>query len=64
MGTICPQLGRAGEVDRLLGLNWPQTPPGREWADVTLKRKVRPQQAGQEPIFSWEAKVHRLVQIQ
>ncbi|PYY24990.1 MAG: alpha amylase [Acidobacteria bacterium] len=40
--------------------NWPQTPPGREWREVTQKRKVLPQQVGREPIFSWEAKVYKL----
>ena len=40
--------------------NWPQTPPGRSWREVTQKREVLPSQIGREPIFSWEAKVYKL----
>ena len=38
--------------------NWPATPPGRHWREVTQDRDVRPDQVGREPIFSWEAKVY------
>src|SRR5205085_464615 len=38
--------------------NWPGTPPGRAWREVTRDRPVRPDQVGREPIFSWEAKVY------
>jgi hypothetical protein len=40
--------------------NWPQTPPGRQWREVTQRRAVAPHQIGQEPIFPWEAKVYTL----
>ena len=40
--------------------NWPLTPPGRHWREVTQQRDVLPAQAGREPIFSWEAKVYTL----
>lgn len=40
--------------------NWPATPPGRHWREVTQQRDVRPAQTGREPIFPWEAKVYTL----
>ena len=40
--------------------NWPSTPPGRHWREVTQQRDVLPAQTGREPIFSWEAKVYTL----
>jgi glycosidase len=40
--------------------NWPDTPPGRHWRDVSQQRDVQPAQIGKEPIFSWEAKVYTL----
>ncbi len=40
--------------------NWPLTPPGRHWREVTQQRNVQPEQVGREPIFSWEAKVYTL----
>ena len=40
--------------------NWPATPPGRHWCEVTQQRDVLPAQVGSEPIFSWEAKVYTL----
>jgi pullulanase/glycogen debranching enzyme len=40
--------------------NWPQTPPGRHWREVTQQRDVLPAQTGREPIFAWEAKVYTL----
>ena len=40
--------------------NWPPTPPGREWKEVTQDRIVPPEWVGREPIFSWEAKVYTL----
>lgn len=40
--------------------NWPPTPPGRHWREVTQQRDVLPAQVGREPIFSWEAKVYTL----
>jgi len=40
--------------------NWPPTPAGRAWREVTQARPVSPAQVGQEPIFPWEAKVYTL----
>jgi len=40
--------------------NWPQTPAGRLWREVTEQRAVIPEQIGREPIFPWEAKVYTL----
>lgn len=37
---------------------WPATPPGKQWREVTQDRIVPPGSVGQEPIFSWEAKVY------
>jgi 1,4-alpha-glucan branching enzyme len=41
--------------------NWPATPAGRQWKEVTQGRLVLPNQIGSEPIFPWEAKVYTLV---
>jgi hypothetical protein len=40
--------------------NWPATPPGREWKEVTQERLLPVEWVGREPIFSWEAKVYTL----
>jgi pullulanase len=40
--------------------NWPPTPAGRSWREVTQARPVIPAQVGQEPVFPWEAKVYTL----
>jgi pullulanase len=40
--------------------NWPPTPPGRSWREITQARAVLPSQVGCEPIFPWEAKVYTL----
>jgi hypothetical protein len=41
--------------------NFPPTPTGRHWREVTQQRMVPDQWIGREPIFSWEAKVYTLV---
>jgi glycosidase len=41
--------------------NWPATPPGKQWKEITLDRHVPTDKVGNEPIFSWEAKVYTLV---
>ena len=41
--------------------NWPGTPPGKRWREITQDRLVVPEQVGREPIFSWEAKVYTVV---
>jgi pullulanase len=40
--------------------NWPPTPAGRHWREVTQNRDVPPAYVGREPIFPWEAKVYTL----
>lgn len=40
--------------------NWPATPPGRMWREVTQERAVPQAWVGREPIFPWEAKVYVL----
>jgi 1,4-alpha-glucan branching enzyme len=40
--------------------NWPPSPDGRRWREVTQQRDVPTAQVGREPIFSWEAKVYAL----
>jgi 1,4-alpha-glucan branching enzyme len=41
--------------------NWPATPPGQRWTEVTQSRDAP--QAGRESLFPWEAKVYRLATI-
>jgi pullulanase len=41
--------------------NWPTTPPGKKWREVTQNRDIPPDKIGREPIFDWEAKVYALV---
>jgi pullulanase len=41
--------------------NFPPTPPGRQWREVTQQRLVPAEWIGREPIFPWEAKVYTLV---
>lgn len=40
--------------------NWPATPAGRKWHEITQKREIPEQWVGREPIFPWEAKVYAL----
>jgi hypothetical protein len=46
--------------------NWPATPPGRQWIEITQvpqgqdSRVVDPALVSREPIFPWEAKVYTL----
>ncbi|MGH2356251.1 MAG: DUF3459 domain-containing protein, partial [Chloroflexota bacterium] len=40
--------------------NWPATPPGKQWREVTQARDVPAEWAGREPIYPWEAKVYIL----
>lgn len=41
--------------------NWPATPDGKKWREITQMRDVPPAWIGREPIFPWEAKVYALV---
>jgi 1,4-alpha-glucan branching enzyme len=40
--------------------NWPTTPVGRRWREITQDRDVPGEWVGREPIFPWEAKVYAL----
>ncbi|MEX2121989.1 MAG: alpha-amylase family glycosyl hydrolase [Pirellulales bacterium] len=40
--------------------NWPATPAGKNWREITQGRDVPGQWVGREPIFAWEAKVYAL----
>jgi hypothetical protein len=40
--------------------NWPATPAGKRWHEVTQDRVVAPENVAREPLFSWEAKVYTL----
>ena len=41
--------------------NWPATPAGKKWREITQERDVPQDWVGREPIFPWEAKVYALV---
>lgn len=41
--------------------NWPATPAGSRWHEVTQDRSVPAEWVGREPLFPWEAKVYALV---
>lgn len=41
--------------------NWPPTPGGKRWREITQDRDVPAEWVGREPIFPWEAKVYALV---
>lgn len=41
--------------------NWPATPDGKKWREITQMRDVPAAWIGREPIFPWEAKVYALV---
>jgi pullulanase len=41
--------------------NWPPTPAGRHWFEVTQDRHVKTGRHNRESLFAWEAKVYRLV---
>ena len=41
--------------------NWPATPPGKQWREITQERDVPLEWVGREPLFPWEAKVYTLV---
>jgi pullulanase len=41
--------------------NWPNTPAGSHWLEVTQGRDVQTGRHNRESIFAWEAKVYRLM---
>jgi 1,4-alpha-glucan branching enzyme len=40
--------------------NWPGTPSGRHWREVSQARDVPDDWIGREPLFPWEAKIYAL----
>jgi 1,4-alpha-glucan branching enzyme len=40
--------------------NWPATPSGRQWREITQDRDVPEEWIGREPLYAWEAKVYTL----
>jgi pullulanase len=40
--------------------NWPVTPAGRKWREITQARDVPAEWVAREPIFAWEAKIYAL----
>jgi pullulanase/glycogen debranching enzyme len=43
--------------------NWPRTPDGKRWREITQERNVPADWVSREPIFPWEAKVYALVDV-
>ncbi|MDH4361987.1 MAG: alpha-amylase family glycosyl hydrolase [Nitrospirota bacterium] len=41
--------------------NWPETPRGTKWREITQERDIPTEWVAREPIFPWEAKVYALV---
>ncbi|MEH2420448.1 MAG: alpha-amylase family glycosyl hydrolase [Nostoc sp.] len=41
--------------------NWPATPVGKQWKEITQERIVPSEWVGREGIFPWEAKVYAVV---
>jgi pullulanase len=41
--------------------NWPPTPAGKRWREITQERDIPPEWVGREAIAAWEAKVYCLV---
>jgi 1,4-alpha-glucan branching enzyme len=41
--------------------NWPATPAGKTWREVTQGRTVPPQWVSREPLYPWEGKVYALM---
>lgn len=40
--------------------NWPSTPEGSKWKEITRNEYIPPEWVGREPIYPWEAKVYSL----
>jgi pullulanase len=41
--------------------NWPATPAGKRWREISQARNVPVEWVAREPLFAWEAKVYALV---
>lgn len=59
-GFVSDNAGHGGEY-RVP--NWPATPAGRRWREITQDRDVPAEWVGREGIFDWEAKVYALVAV-
>jgi 1,4-alpha-glucan branching enzyme len=57
-GYVSDQAGHGGEY---YVPNWPATPAGKRWREITQERDVPDEWVGREAIFPWEAKVYALV---
>lgn len=55
---VSANLGDGGEY-RVT--NWPPTPVGKRWVEITQEREIPPEWVGREAIAAWEAKVYCLV---
>lgn len=40
--------------------NWPATPSGKQWREITQVREVPQHWVGREPLYPWEAKVYEM----
>jgi pullulanase len=52
--------GAAGPAAEYRVPNWPATPAGKRWREITQGRDVPGEWVAREPIFAWEAKVYAL----
>ena len=43
--------------------NWPATPAGKRWHEITQERDIPTEWVGREPLARWEAKVYALVDL-
>lgn len=43
--------------------NWPPTPAGKKWREISQQRDIPDDWLAREPIFAWEAKVYALVEV-
>lgn len=53
-GTVDP----GGSTAEYVVPNWPATPAGKQWREVTRDRRVPAEWVGREPLFPWEGKVY------
>jgi 1,4-alpha-glucan branching enzyme len=52
--------GRSGSNEYRVP-NWPATPPGKRWREITQERDIPTEWVAREAIYPWEAKVYALV---
>jgi pullulanase len=56
---VTANAGSAGAEYRVA--NWPATPTGTRWREITQERDVPQEWIAREPLYPWEAKVYTLV---